>query len=487
MTHPILDPEVLQSQYLVLFQKENLVHLQPTPGFLQRTQAGYISIDQRRELVDWIHQVWMHFKYRSTETFHLAISLIDRVCSMHPVHIKRYQILGAACFWIACKFTEPDPPSYSRLVSLSGGAFDAETLKAEELMVLKRLQWNLSMATPSSFLELMLMFMPITSQHRHDIYQYAISFLAIMPSNYHMLQYASSVQSAASLLVVFASTGSNYEFCHRFLAQHTRQLMMDSSAMAMGLQPPMMSDVNACASDMMLIVRQTFPEFKYAACPSALLQNKREMAILQQPRTIQTKDAHLRKQHSLSVTLSGSTCVSKMSESSHRNSTATLSVSPVSQQLLQVQPSGVSKKLTQSETGSKCNAGRQSRPALVATKQHNVFANTSASTRSVKPTKPISVHINTSEFESQSNLIKRAVSPVYIETLGSRLSPRSAFQPPRVIVEDDDPEYADFSFASPTMLSGNLDDTCLGKDMFFIGGDLVATTISSLSAFSDGY
>ncbi|KAH6567374.1 hypothetical protein BASA50_008541 [Batrachochytrium salamandrivorans] len=454
MSLHILDPEVLHSQYLVLFHKESIHHLNPTSGFLQRTQQGYISVAQRRELVDWIYQVWNHFKYQSTESFHLAINFLDRICSIHPVHIKRYQILGAACFWIASKFTEPDPPSFTLLASLAGGAFKADTLKAEELLVLKRLKWNLSVATPCSFLELLLMFLPTSAQHRHTLYQYGVSFLCAMPLSYHMMQYAPSVQSAAALFAVFAATGSDCEFCYHFLAQHIRRLSMDSSAMAMGLQPPSMRDIDACANEMMVIVRQTFPEFQFANDPSVVMrciQHERHMTMLQQRLyAAQEMDSLASAQHHHGL---GKRTAQPIS----------IPFDPVLYVSKAASPSLVSPalRLTAAKTAKNTlDVGRVETHTCTLPKS-SVPVGQSCRSPTSAPFDKTGTGTPVLTFNSDSLWV--AASPLCYEGESIGTSDSTFSQPPTVIAESDDPEYADFSFISSIMPTSELEDACLSK------------------------
>ncbi|KAI8924938.1 hypothetical protein BC831DRAFT_463193 [Entophlyctis helioformis] len=277
-----LEPDTLHAQKLVLFRQESSPHLRPLQAFLETTQTGYIHSDHRRYapclaaslapeyLLSRHQQLSSLFHFESTEAFH-AINYIDRVCSIHPVHLSRYQTLGTACFLIACKLCEPHPPTCQDIVRLAPLALDFESLKAEELLVLKRLKWDLTVATPSAFLELFMTTMPLEHEvHRSELFMMADAFLAAIQCIYYMLRYKPSVQACAAVLVAAACLDLNCSVFFKHFVRELNQLSMDMSAVSMGLQVPLLREVEACANDMSCVVRQAFPEFSHVKSPSDL-------------------------------------------------------------------------------------------------------------------------------------------------------------------------------------------------------------------------
>ncbi|KAL2919703.1 hypothetical protein HK105_200617 [Polyrhizophydium stewartii] len=293
-----LDPEVVHAQRLVLLRQENDATLRASFGFLETMQVGYITPDQRRtpiaafppaphvpprrtQRAARLFQVHEHLQYQSFEIFHLAVNFVDRICGLHPVHLGRYQTLGAACLLIAGKLCEPNPPSCKSLVDLACGAFTHETLRAEELLVLKRLRWKLSAATPSAFLELFLADLPLGEQHRQAIYEMADTFLAVIQLYYRMMLFSPSVQSAACILATFAATRSDCEMCYRHLARQINALSLDTSAMAMGLHLPSMAEIEECSKQTIDIARPIFPHFVDAKYPRQVLEEQRQEKLEQ--------------------------------------------------------------------------------------------------------------------------------------------------------------------------------------------------------------
>lgn len=59
------------------------------------------------------------------ETLHLAVLLVDKYCYEKNVLKKKYQVLGAACLYIAAKYEEIHTPRLKKYVEISDGAYNA--------------------------------------------------------------------------------------------------------------------------------------------------------------------------------------------------------------------------------------------------------------------------------------------------------------------------------------------------------------------------
>eukprot|EP00842_Homolaphlyctis_polyrhiza_P000302 jgi/Hompol1/1272/HPOL_000648-RA len=123
---------------------------------------------------------------------------------------------------------------------LSNGAFDVETLKSEELLVLKRLKWDLNVATSCCFMESFLSTIFVETELHQKIYHLTDAILVQILSDYDMLQYTPSKRSLAAILIAFACLNADCRIVYQAIAREINTLSTDMSAMGMGLEIPSM-------------------------------------------------------------------------------------------------------------------------------------------------------------------------------------------------------------------------------------------------------
>ena len=66
----------------------------------------------------------------------MAVNYLDRVCSRVHVHVRNYQLIGAACFLIASKICECEAVSKNSLVNLGMGSFTESVLLVKIIFIL---------------------------------------------------------------------------------------------------------------------------------------------------------------------------------------------------------------------------------------------------------------------------------------------------------------------------------------------------------------
>ncbi|KAI9012309.1 cyclin-like protein, partial [Hyaloraphidium curvatum] len=103
----------------------------------------FITWEMRNDLIDWLMDVAQHLRFHA-ETVHHTCVLLDLYLSTSTRHVDpiHFQLLGTACFLLAAKVEEIEPPTLSWLVACGDGAFDRESLKIAEINVLDTLGWN---------------------------------------------------------------------------------------------------------------------------------------------------------------------------------------------------------------------------------------------------------------------------------------------------------------------------------------------------------
>ena len=127
----------------------------------------------RSILVDWIIELSEHFNFGPT-TLHLAVTLTDKVLACGPLSMtedsdgdesesddedesktncflisrERFQLLGAACTWIACKIEELNPPGVDDFAYVSDNIYTTTQIKRMERRICKALNFCFWHQTP---------------------------------------------------------------------------------------------------------------------------------------------------------------------------------------------------------------------------------------------------------------------------------------------------------------------------------------------------
>eukprot|EP00980_Cylindrotheca_fusiformis_P001706 scaffold388_cov114-Cylindrotheca_fusiformis.AAC.15 len=126
----------------------------------------------RAILVDWIIELSEHFGF-GPSALHLAVTLVDKVLACGPLSMydefdneedfeddeesktncflisrDRFQLLGAACTWVACKMEETTAPSVAEIAYVSDNIYSTEQIKRMERRICNALNFCLVHQTP---------------------------------------------------------------------------------------------------------------------------------------------------------------------------------------------------------------------------------------------------------------------------------------------------------------------------------------------------
>lgn len=144
------EPEYFQDIYQYLKESE-MKHL---PKWNYMAKQSDITHSMRSILVDWLVEVGEEYKLQ-TETLNLAINYIDRFLSYMAVQRSKLQLVGAACMFIAAKYEEIYPPDVSEFVYITDDTYTKRQVLRMEHLVLKVLNFDLSVPTSYLFLNKM--------------------------------------------------------------------------------------------------------------------------------------------------------------------------------------------------------------------------------------------------------------------------------------------------------------------------------------------
>lgn len=91
------------------------------------------------------------------ETFHLAISFVDRFLSLHPnIRKDEFQLLGLSAMSLAAKIEELYPPKISDWARSSDNGYSLDAIKQMEKMILRILKWKVFPGTVNNWVNWML-------------------------------------------------------------------------------------------------------------------------------------------------------------------------------------------------------------------------------------------------------------------------------------------------------------------------------------------
>lgn len=141
-------PEYVNDIYAYLMRLENIFPIRQ--NFL--SQQMDVTPKMRSVLLDWINEVHHQFNLE-IETYHMAVSIIDRYLQACPSTPRRHlQLVGVTALFMASKYEEMMPPEISDFVYVTDDTYSKQQILAMEMKIFKALEYNLSKPLPIHFL-----------------------------------------------------------------------------------------------------------------------------------------------------------------------------------------------------------------------------------------------------------------------------------------------------------------------------------------------
>jgi len=194
------EPEYFQDIYQYLKESE-LKHM---PKWTYMTKQTDITHTMRSILVDWLVEVGEEYKLQ-TETLFLAVSYIDRFLSFMAVQRSKLQLVGTACMFIAAKYEEIYPPDVSEFVYITDDTYNKRQVLRMEHLVLKVLEFDLSVPTAHLFVNKMCQMIP-TEEKVRSLSLYLAELSLVDGENF--LRYQPSQVAAAAVALARHTLGS---------------------------------------------------------------------------------------------------------------------------------------------------------------------------------------------------------------------------------------------------------------------------------------
>ena len=161
----------------------------------QEESARQLVMDQ---MINASHK----YKFRG-ETIFMAEFLMDHYIARENVSKQNIQLVGIVSLMIAAKYEEIYPPSIHDFEKMAGKYFTRPELLKMESSILRKLGFNLSMASPLRHLEIYSK--GIGQGNSKGItkkcFEYAVNLLEATLLNFKLLNYLPSVRASAALFL----------------------------------------------------------------------------------------------------------------------------------------------------------------------------------------------------------------------------------------------------------------------------------------------
>ncbi|XP_016939838.3 G2/mitotic-specific cyclin-B3 [Drosophila suzukii] len=111
----------------------------------------HLTTWMRTLLVDWMVEVQETFELNH-ETLYLAVKIVDLYLCREVINKEKLQLLGAAAFFIACKYDERQPPLIEDFLYICDGAYNHDELVRMERETLRVINYDLGIPLSYRFL-----------------------------------------------------------------------------------------------------------------------------------------------------------------------------------------------------------------------------------------------------------------------------------------------------------------------------------------------
>ncbi|KAL7744024.1 hypothetical protein ACLKA6_001255 [Drosophila palustris] len=219
--HLILDSEYDSDIYNYLYELEDRLPIRVN----HLGQQLEVTSRMRAVLIDWLNDVHLQFQL-VTETFHLAVAIIDRYLQVvNTTKRQHFQLVGVTALFIATKYEEMKPPVIADFVYIADDAFTHREIRQMELQVLKAIDSNLSRPLPIHFLHRFLKAANAEGAH-HAMSKY---FLELSTLDCGLSNYKPSEIAAASLYLSLHLLNGNAGVATGLDGNHWTPILMQHS------------------------------------------------------------------------------------------------------------------------------------------------------------------------------------------------------------------------------------------------------------------
>ncbi|KAG5673826.1 hypothetical protein PVAND_003840 [Polypedilum vanderplanki] len=155
-----------------------------------------VTPKMRSVLLDWISEVHHQFGLE-IETFHMAVSIVDRYLQAQQATPRRYlQLVGVTALFMASKYEELMPPEISDFVYVTDDTYEKKQILQMEMQMFKTLEYSLCKPLPIHFLRRFAKAAGSLGDRQYIAAKYFIELAAI---DYELTKYNPSEIAAAAI------------------------------------------------------------------------------------------------------------------------------------------------------------------------------------------------------------------------------------------------------------------------------------------------
>ncbi|XP_071942631.1 G1/S-specific cyclin-D2-like [Antedon mediterranea] len=166
----------------------------------------------RKMVADWMLEVCEEQQCEQ-DVFPLAMNYMDRFLAVCRLNRNKLQLLGATCMFLASKLKETSPLTAEKLIIYTDKSISYQQLLEIEVLILKKLKWDLSAITPHDFLEQVLHRLPIEADYAHLIRKHAQTLIAMCVTDYSFAMYPPSMIAAGCVGAAVNGLSSGIRRC----------------------------------------------------------------------------------------------------------------------------------------------------------------------------------------------------------------------------------------------------------------------------------
>eukprot|EP00093_Oithona_nana_P008684 08684.XXX_301928_303163_1 [CDS] Oithona nana genome sequencing. len=211
------------------------------PSYDYMGNQPMITADMRKIVAEWMLDI-VQQERSQPEVFCLAINILDRFLCTCAIYKTQLQLLGAVCLLIASKIREPCPILGKNLILYSDFSINAEEIKNWELLVLEKMQWELSAITPMDYLDHVIPRLGLDNLvDLEELRQRTETILVLMSIDYQFAYKLPSLLAASAIMTSLFSLSKSYSSIIRpriQAATHTPNEQMDKCIEAINSMLP---------------------------------------------------------------------------------------------------------------------------------------------------------------------------------------------------------------------------------------------------------
>lgn len=174
--------------------KNNETKYLATPNYMDRQTE--ITSNMRAVLLDWLIDVHNKFQLLP-ETLHLTVNIIDRFLDLKHVTKQKLQLIGVTALLLSSKYEEIMCPDVNEFAQITAGAYTKDEILKTEKLMLGALDFNVTVATPYTFLKSYLK--AARADLKTQFIAYYVAELGML--DYKMLKYVPSIYACACIYV----------------------------------------------------------------------------------------------------------------------------------------------------------------------------------------------------------------------------------------------------------------------------------------------